>query len=254
MDGGVDGDGDRGDGAVSLDALADLQAGLLDDHTAARLRRRARTDPDVARGLAALDRVRRDVARLGGDAASAPEVPAALVARIGAGLAARATPPNDVVPARGSDAAHAPGARLRTVAAATGLGAVIAAGVIGTAMLTRSAPHRPLATGPTASSMKVPRPQGGVPLPDEQILALLDVPPDLVGLTDPQRRASCLSGLGYRVSSPVLGARPLAVRGRPGMLLLLPGDVPKRIDAVVVAPDCSAVDTGLLARTTVSRP
>ena len=42
--------------------LADLQAGLLDDATGRRLRRRARTDPDAARQLAALDRVRRELA------------------------------------------------------------------------------------------------------------------------------------------------------------------------------------------------
>jgi hypothetical protein len=257
VDGKAGGDGDRFDAAVSLDLLADLQAGLLDDLTAARLRQRARTDPDVTRGLAALDRVRRDVARLGGDAASAPEVPAALTARVGAELASRPTPSNEVVARRGPDTAHAaraPGARLRDVAAAAGVAAVIAAGVIGTAMLTRSEPGPPLGTGPTASSMKVPRPPGGVPLPDEQILALLRLPPDLVGLVDPQRRASCLGGLGYPASTPVLGARPLAVRGRPGVLLLLPSDAPKWVDAVVVAPNCSSVDTGLLARTTVSRP
>jgi hypothetical protein len=77
---------DRVERPVTVDLLADLQAGLLDDTTAAQLRRRARTQPDVAATLAALDRVRRDVSALGVDAASAPEVPADLVATIGDAL------------------------------------------------------------------------------------------------------------------------------------------------------------------------
>jgi hypothetical protein len=76
-------------GPVPVELLADLQAGLLDDHTAACLRRRARTDAEVAARLAALDRVRRDLADLGRDAASAPGLPPDLTARIGAALRRR---------------------------------------------------------------------------------------------------------------------------------------------------------------------
>ena len=76
---------------VTVDLLADLQAGLLDDHTAAQLRRRVRTDPAVKAQLAALDRVRRHLSALGVDSASAPDVPADVTARIGAAL--RSAPP-----------------------------------------------------------------------------------------------------------------------------------------------------------------
>ncbi|WP_284234625.1 hypothetical protein [Mycobacterium antarcticum] len=74
------------DDVVALELLADLQAGLLDEQTAARLRARARTDAGVARRLEALDRVRRDVADLGTDAASAGDVPAEVMTRIGVAL------------------------------------------------------------------------------------------------------------------------------------------------------------------------
>ncbi|GAB7067371.1 hypothetical protein H7J06_13730 [Mycobacterium hodleri] len=77
---------DRGERPVTVDLLADLQAGLLDDSTAARLRRRARTEPDVKATLAALERARRDVSALGVDPASAPEVPAHVTASIDAAL------------------------------------------------------------------------------------------------------------------------------------------------------------------------
>ena len=71
---------------MTVDLLADLQAGLLDGPTAARLRQRARTDPAVAATLAALDRVRREVSNLGVGADSAPEVPAQVTATIAAAL------------------------------------------------------------------------------------------------------------------------------------------------------------------------
>lgn len=64
------------DGPIPAELLADLQAGLLDDDTAARIRRRVRTDPlagpDARNTLAALDQVRRDLAELAQDRSSAP--------------------------------------------------------------------------------------------------------------------------------------------------------------------------------------
>jgi hypothetical protein len=65
---------------------------------------------------------------------------------------------------------------------------------------------------------------------------------------------SCLGGLGYPTSTSILGAKPLTIRGRAGLLLLLPGDVPDRVTAIVVGPNCSSVDTGLLVSSAVNRP
>ena len=226
---------DAPDDPVSLSLLADLQAGLLDDRTAARLRRRARTDPEVAAHLAGLDRVRRDVAELGVDAASAPDVPAAVTARIGTALRESARPP-------------APG--WNRAAALIGLGAVALAVGIGTVVLLRD----DTASGAEGSSGPAAPSQGSVPLSDAQLLDLLAAPPDLGPLGAPRRLASCLAGLGYPTSTPPLGAEPLEVGGRAGVLLLLTGDAPRHVDAVVVAPNCSSVDTGLLARTVVNRP
>jgi hypothetical protein len=44
------------------------------------------------------------------------------------------------------------------------------------------------------------------------------------------------------------------MHGRPGVLMLLPGDTADAVVAVVVEPDCSAAHTGQLARTVVTRP
>ncbi|MCW2590329.1 MAG: hypothetical protein JWQ86_2756, partial [Mycobacterium sp.] len=68
-------DGGAGDpyGPITADVLADLQAGLLDDDTAAHVRQRVRNDKALARQLGALDRVRRDLVVMGADASSAPD-------------------------------------------------------------------------------------------------------------------------------------------------------------------------------------
>ena len=70
-----DGAGQPNPRPITPELLADLQAGLLDDATAAALRQRIRTDPTPHDMLAALDRVRRDLADLGADDASAADVP-----------------------------------------------------------------------------------------------------------------------------------------------------------------------------------
>src|ERR1700735_2610307 len=57
-------DDERDDPPLTVDSLADLQAGLHDDNTAARLRNQVRTDPDARQTMAALNRVRGDVAAL----------------------------------------------------------------------------------------------------------------------------------------------------------------------------------------------
>ncbi|MFZ0903831.1 MAG: hypothetical protein WAN71_08145, partial [Mycobacterium sp.] len=58
----------------TVEALADLQAGLLDDDDAARLRKQVRADPDAQQTMDALNRVRRGIAALGTDASPAPDV------------------------------------------------------------------------------------------------------------------------------------------------------------------------------------
>jgi hypothetical protein len=101
-----------------------------------------------------------------------------------------------------------------------------------------------------------------IPLSQSEILGLLDRSPDFgpVGgplassLNDPQRRASCLSGLGYPASTRVLGARPLEINARSGVVLVLPADTPDSLAVFAVALNCSAADTGLLANTQIPRP
>ena len=134
-----------------------------------------------------------------------------------------------------------------------GVGAAVVGAVVGAVTLVRDpVPTRPW--GPTAESITVSRPASDVPLSDPQIVGLLSHTPDYGPLADPQRRASCLSGLGYSAVTPVLGGRPVDVRGRAGVLLVLAADTPRTLLALVVAPDCNSARTGLLANTRVTRP
>jgi hypothetical protein len=242
----MDDDG-RDDPPPTVEALADLQAGLLDDDTAARLRKKVRADPDARQTMSALNRVRREVADLGSHPSSAPDVDPAAVDRIGAALRAERT-----------GAAHTVGrGRLprsaRLAVAAAGLLAVAVAAWLGTRALIAS-PASTTSRPTTIDHITVSRPPLTIPLSDQQILALVDHEPDFGPLTDPRRRASCLSGLGYPANARVLGARPIEIAGHPAILLALPGDAPGDVKAVAVAPTCSAANTGLSADRIVTRP
>jgi hypothetical protein len=246
-------DDDAGtDPPLTVETLADLQAGLLDDDTAARLRQKVRTDPDARQNMNALNRVRREVAALGTDPSAAADVDPAVVDRIGAALRVQQAEPTRAGAAHGVRRGALPRSARLAVAAA-GLVAVTVAVWLGTrALITApaSTPSRPT----TINQITVSRPPATIPLSDRQILALLDDRPDFGALTDPHRRASCLAGLGYPADARVLGARPVDIGGRPAVLLLLPGDTPGAISALAVALTCSSVDTGLSADRIVHRP
>lgn len=242
------------DPPLTVELLADLQAGLLDDDAAARLRSLIRADPEASGILRALNRVRSDIAAVGANS-SAPDPPPAVATKISAALSSAS--------ARGprvGGAAHCARPRVgpaKAIAAVAGLGAVIVAVGLGTVALVHA--PAPMPSAPTtAEHITVSTPPPAIPLSQAQILGLLARSPDFgpLGspLNDPSRRASCLSGLGYPASTSVLGARQIEVNARPAVLLVLPGDTPDDLAVFAVAPQCSAADTGLLASTGIPRP
>ena len=184
------------------------------------------------------------------DAASAPDVPAEVSAWVGAAL--QAAPPHQG-PARepAHSVRHTP--RWQLIGLVAGVGAAVIGAVLGGVMLVRG-PSPGRSAGPTAESITVSRPVSGLPLSNPQIVGLLSHSPDYGPLADPQRRASCLSGLGYSAATPVLGARPVDMHGRPAVLMVLAADTPRTLLALVVEPDCNSAHTGLLANTLVIRP
>ena len=162
-------------------------------------------------------------------------------------------PLHTVAPGPSGGAAHAarpPANSRRLVAAVLGAAALLAGVGSGTAALLRSSGTT--ASVPVSANTITITPT--VPLSDRELTALVGRAPDFGALADPKRRAACLSALGYPGSLQVLGAQPLRVDGRAAVLLVLPGEHPDQLVAVAVAPTCSAVDTGLIADTTVRRP
>ncbi|MBX7433727.1 hypothetical protein JDV09_16650 [Mycobacterium sp. Y57] len=211
------------------------------------MRRHARSDPDAARTLAGLAAVRRELARLGSDADSAPEVPAAVTARVAEAL--RTAPP-----VGGHRVARPALTRPQRAGLILGILALAAASIVGVWTLTRSdGPRYP--AGPTASTITVPDTAAPeFPVSVDDLRRTLTVAPALGALEDPQRLASCLVGLGYPATTAVLGGDQRRLSGRDAVLLLLPGDTPDRFVAVLVEPGCSAAHTGVLARTESALP
>lgn len=118
-----------------------------------------------------------------------------------------------------------------------------------TAILLR--PDGPAPSSPPSARTITAQP--GIPLAPAELAALADRPWDAGPLADPQRRASCLAGLGYPAAD-VLGAATMPVHGRPAVVLLLSGDRPGERRAVAVRPDCDARQPGLVAEETMPRP
>ncbi|WP_082963923.1 hypothetical protein [Mycobacterium sp. 852002-51961_SCH5331710] len=194
----------------------------------------------------AVERVRRGLARLAHDEASAPDVPAGVAERVGAALRAAGEP---------THAVERP--RLRPIhvfGLVIGLAAVVTGAVIGTSMLVRDPAPRFSQPGLTAERITVSRPPPTVPLTGPQLAGLLSAPAEYGPLADPARRAACLEGLGRPANTPVLGARTVDMGGRPAVVLLLPAHAATEVVAVVVDTGCHAAHSGLLAETVVKRP
>jgi hypothetical protein len=144
--------------------------------------------------------------------------------------------------------ARTPVGRVTRVGALVGAGAVLVGVGVGTTMLV-GAPGPAPSTGPTAEQITV---SATIPLSGSQIAELTHERPDYGPLGDPQRRASCLDGLGYPASAPLLGARPIQLAGQPAVLLVLAGDGAGELVALAVPANCSAADTGLIANTRIA--
>lgn len=108
-----------------------------------------------------------------------------------------------------------------------------------------------VARAPETSARHLTARPPAMPLTDQQILQLLQRPPDLGSLVDPQ---PCLNSLNHPAETRILGAAPVSLGARPAVLLVLPAPEPSAVIAVVVDPSCPAGGAGALARTELARP
>ena len=252
----------------ALDLLADLHAGVPDDAAGHSLRHLMAADPAAAAVFRALEATVADLAAL----RTAPvgvSVPATVAARIDAALAtltpitsagaAVGVPLPPAVPdlgaARRAMRARA-GARRRgrvgsgragggplawaaAVAAVVLVGGVVS-GVVGgrTDTVQGRAQAQPIDLGDGQLGTAV--------------LASLGAT-DLGPLQDRAVLAGCLSANGVTAGTPLLGSAEVLLRGRPGVLLLLPSGTAGIITALVVGPTCSADDPALITQKAIGR-
>ncbi|WP_078312417.1 MULTISPECIES: hypothetical protein [unclassified Mycobacterium] len=267
---------------LSLEVLADLQAGVYDAGDAEVLRQRAEQDPDARTALAALDQVRADL--VAWMESPAPDVPGAVVDNIVAALhaesaestlpavAAHAIRPVDprhnlVTGPVPLDHRRRPAAKRRWIAySSAGLAAAcVAITITVVAQNNHRASEATTAVGPSLSQQIAPKtgapaaPElpaqsalGGAsfPISGNEITALVGRTPAFGDLEDASRRASCLTGLGFSASTPVLGAQTLDIDG-PAVLMVLPAERPGELLAVAVRPGCTQSDPQRVAQTRI---
>ena len=186
-----------------------------------------------------------------------PPLTVDLLANLQAGLVDHSTPAPPTDNARHAVHPRYPRKkRARVIAAGAGVSASILAIGIGATALTE--PHRftdapSINDSLTARHITVSSVSPVFAIPITQILELLNQDPDYGPLSDPIRRASCLSSQGYPSATPLLGARAMEINGHHGVLLVLPGETADKLTVIAVPVTCGPTDTGLLATTVITR-
>ncbi|GAA0507904.1 hypothetical protein GCM10011581_20250 [Saccharopolyspora subtropica] len=232
----------------SLDLLADLHAGVLDQQTADELRVQVQDDPEAREILAALDAT-------GADLAALPplSIPDDVSARIEAALedevrawaeqqgSAPATAPADQPGAEIVDFAAAKRRRRRRFTLGAGLvGAAAAAAAVVFSVLPSTQTSSDLAQ-PNATTAPGRGPlalQGDrVTLNGQQFSEVMGSEQYVSALTDPQQLIGCLQANGVSSGTP-LGAREITLNGRLAQLLILPTGGLGQFRLLAVGPDC----------------
>ncbi|MDA3628577.1 hypothetical protein OU415_24305 [Saccharopolyspora sp. WRP15-2] len=235
----------------SLDLLADLHAGVLDEQTADELRSQVQDDPEAREILAALDATSEDLAEL-----PPLTIPDDVSARIDAALenevrawaeqqqhAAAPAAPAAEQGAQVIDFAAAKQRRRRRFTLGAGLVGVAAAAaaVVFAAMPSSTEVGTPQAQPPTSSAPGEKPPlalQGDqVHLNGQQFAEVFSSRQYQGALNNPQQLLGCLQANGVSSGKP-LGAREITLDGKPAQLLVLPGGETGKFRLLAVAPDC----------------
>ncbi|GLZ33038.1 hypothetical protein Lesp02_52260 [Lentzea sp. NBRC 105346] len=231
----------------SLDLLADLHAGVLDERTEAELRPRVMADPDARAVLEALDATVMDLHNL-------PPIPMPreVADRIDAALAAEARPAAPVV-----SLDEARKRRNRRLGLGGGVLAAAAA-AIGIALVV--APQNNTADQPPGAqqTQTSDKPVSGPPLAVKEGEFAAAVPEVLKAqnygpLDNQDRLAGCLKGGGITSTAKPLGISPVSLKGKTAVMAILPGGAPGQFRIVVLDPDTCGPDNpqGVIADTTI---
>lgn len=231
----------------SVDLLADLHSGVLDDGEATRLRVRVAADPEAQAILEALDATTADLAAWG--SAPAPPLPDAVAARIDAALEREAeelfgnAPSAPVV-----DIGVARRRRNRRLGWITGVVAVAAAAVAAVAILV------PTGTTTGGNQVAAPPPQPGqsAPLavrgdhPEAAIGRLSTGVKDYGALGSAEKLSSCLQAAGLTPNADPVGVSSGTVDGRQAVLVLLTTGRMAEFRLIAFSPSCGQAGSGVL--------
>ncbi|WP_435121282.1 anti-sigma factor family protein [Amycolatopsis thermoflava] len=233
----------------SVDLLADLHAGVLDDDEAARLWPLVQADPEARAIIDALEATTADLADLSADV---PPMPAEFAARLDAAIAEesrRAFPQQQpgVAPVVSLDAARR--RRNKRIGWISGVVAVAAAAVAAVAIAI------PGGTSPSSSgNVAAPPPGQSAQQPplnlrsDQaasavgQMQGTFDYGP--LGGADALQR--CLTAAGFADTAKPIGVRQGSIDGQPAVLTLLTTGQLAKFRLVAFAPTCGSDNAGVL--------
>ncbi|MFD4249778.1 anti-sigma factor family protein [Amycolatopsis thermoflava] len=233
----------------SVDLLADLHAGVLDDDEAARLWPLVQADPEARAIIDALEATTADLADLSADV---PPMPAEFAARLDAAIAEesrRAFPQQQpgVAPVVSLDAARR--RRNKRIGWISGVVAVAAAAVAAVAIAI------PGGTSPSSGgSVAAPPPGQSAQQPplnlrsDQtasavgQMQGTFDYGP--LGGADALQR--CLTAAGFADTAKPIGVRQGSIDGQPAVLTLLTTGQLAKFRLVAFTPTCGSDNAGVL--------
>ncbi|OZM72694.1 hypothetical protein CFN78_13780 [Amycolatopsis antarctica] len=253
----------------SVDLLADLQAGVLDEREAAELWPRVEHDPEALAILAALDSTSADLAGLA--EAPAEPMPAHFAARLDAALAQesqqRAAATSTAGPAAVPAAAAEPGVapvvsmdaarRKRNKRIGWGAGVLTAAAAAVAAIAIVVPSNSTTGGDAVAQPSSAPAPGAEPPLAlQEEGLNAGAIGPavnarDFGPLENEDRLAACMESNGIDPSIKPAGIRGVTVDGQPATLILLPSGQIGQFRLVAFAPDCGPGNPGTVFDRTV---
>ncbi|MFD2417997.1 hypothetical protein [Amycolatopsis pigmentata] len=228
----------------SVDLLADLHSGVLDDGEATRLRVRVEADPEAQAILEALDATAADLAAWG--SASAPPLPDAVAARIDAALVHEAQEMFGTAPV--VDIAMARRRRNRRLGWLSGAVAVAAATVAAVVILVpkgTTTGGNPVAEAPPQAGQAAPLAVRG-DHPEAAVGHLSTGVKDYGPLGGPERLSSCLQAAGLAANANPIGVSPGTVDGRQAVLVLLTTGWLAEFRLIAFTPSCGQGGSGVL--------
>ncbi|HET6502139.1 MAG TPA: hypothetical protein VFG87_15390 [Amycolatopsis sp.] len=227
----------------SVDLLADLHAGVLDQAETVRLWEQVNADPAALEIIEALAATTADLATVG--SAAVPPMPDDVAARIDAALAEAARDSLGLAPVVGIDAARR--RRNKRIGWATGVVAVAAAAVAAVVVALpqgTSSGGGPVAAPPPASQQAPLAVQSDHP--EAAIRQLSTGVKDYGALGSADKLSACLHAAGFAAAANPIGVSPGTIDGQPAVLVLLTTGTMAQFRVVAFSPACGVGNAGVL--------